>query len=83
MKKEEKRFQQSLAALVKDKAKDGLKTKQKKGKTATKENFIKSYLCQALTEVCLACTRPCIYPYKPNPCPKDSYTLTWLTVHRV
>lgn len=42
MKKKEKRFQQSLAALVKD----GLKTKQNKtkGKTATNEDFIKSYL---------------------------------------
>lgn len=46
MKKKEKRFQQSLAALVKDKVKDGLKTKQNKtkGKTATNEDFIKSYL---------------------------------------
>lgn len=43
MKKEEKRFQQSLAALVKDKTKDGLKTKQnKKVKQLPKKTSLKA-----------------------------------------
>ena len=72
MKKKEKRFQQSLAALVKNKAKDGLKTNKQKGKTATNEDFIKSYLCQALTAACSACTGPASTPINPTPAQKTA-----------
>lgn len=73
MKKKEKRFQQSLAALVKNKAKDGLKTNKKhKGKTATNEDFIKSYLCQALAAACSARTGPASTPTNPTPAQKTA-----------
>lgn len=76
MKKKEKRFQQSLAALVKNKAKDGLKTnkqtKKHKGKTATNEDFIKSYLCQALAAACSARTGPASTPTNPTPAQKTA-----------